>query len=206
MTGLFYILGWASPSLRQLQTQALQEWLASEPVAAAAENVPHMEAHVLILGRGLPSTCRAAVFARHCHLAKIRQTSSTKQTESHHWLDTSREGSSCLSVCADSLDACFASQTVALLATPASATSEEARAVWQRAPWTKETAKGVTARPWTAAGGLLQPEHLQHAKLAALRVQLALSAYHLVEGDRTSPFAKGTTAATAFLLYCVELS
>lgn len=92
---------------------------------------------------------------------------------------------------ADTLDAYFASQTACLLATPASDTAEEVRALWQCAPWTKESAKGVTTRPWTATGGHSKPEELRHAKLAALRVQLAFLTYHLVEGDRSLPFAKG---------------
>lgn len=52
LRGLLYILGWASPSLRQFLMQALQEWLATEPVAA--ENMPHnhqgMDAQMLVLG------------------------------------------------------------------------------------------------------------------------------------------------------------
>lgn len=89
------------------------------------------------------------------------------------------------------LDASFASQTACLLASPSSSTSEEVRATWQRAPLTKEAAKGITAWPWTATAVNMKPEQLQQAKLAAIRVQLALLAYHLIEGDRSLPFVKG---------------
>ncbi|BDA43155.1 Serine/threonine-protein kinase ATR at C-terminar half [Coccomyxa sp. Obi] len=143
---LFYILGWGCASLRQVLTQALQAWLASEPVPAATPNHPGMDEQMLMLV---------------------------------------------------ALDAHFASQTACLLGSSPSSTSEEVRAVWQRAPLTKETAKGIIAWPWNATGVNMRPEHLQQAKLAAIRVQLAFLAYHLIEGDRSLPFAKGTALARA---------
>ncbi len=47
---LFYILGWGCASLRQVLTQALQAWLASEPVPAATPNHPGMDEQMLMLG------------------------------------------------------------------------------------------------------------------------------------------------------------
>ena len=44
-------------------------------------------------------------------------------------------------------------------------------------------------------GNTAEPDQIRHAKVAALKVQLALSAYHLIEGDRTLPFAKGMCPA-----------
>lgn len=89
------------------------------------------------------------------------------------------------------LDAHFASQTACLLASSPSTTSEDVRATWQRAPLTKEAAKGIIASPWTATVVNVKPEERQQAKLAAIRVQLAFLAHHLIEGDRSLPFAKG---------------
>lgn len=97
----------------------------------------------------------------------------------------------CVGSCTVALDAYFASQTACLLASSPLSTSEVVRTVWQRAPLTKEIAKGIFAWPWTATAMNMKPEQLQQAKLAAIRVQLAFLAYHLIEGDRSLPFAKG---------------
>ena len=85
LSGLFYILGWASPSLRQLLMQALQDWLASEPVAAAAENLLQnhqgMDAHMLVLG-GTPHcmqnqfnlSIQVITRCTNCELMSLRST------------------------------------------------------------------------------------------------------------------------------------
>ena len=62
LRGQLHILGWGCTSLRQVLTQALQSWLASEPVPAATANLPGMDEQMLILGMW-PVTINSAMVA-----------------------------------------------------------------------------------------------------------------------------------------------
>jgi hypothetical protein len=94
---------------------------------------------------------------------------------------------------AGALDAYFACQAAIVLDRDRQHSHTEAlRALWQRAPFSKELLKGLTARAWSApASPGSQGKSALSVKRAALRVQAALAAYNMLEGDRILPFAKG---------------
>lgn len=67
--------------------------------------------------------------------------------------------------------------------------------IWQKLTGLKDLMKNLTTRAWTATTiAHSQPveRQLQQSKLHALRVQAAMAAYSLLDGDRSFPFTKGT--------------
>ena len=102
--------------------------------------------------------------------------------------------------------ACHTACVLAAAGNSRQAAAAEARALWQRAPLTKELLKGLTAHPWAHPPPACSEGTQCAAKLAALRVQAAAAVHGLVDADRTLPLAKGAAWACKWLLAALTLA